>query len=228
VSDSLHKTRFPGESDAYRSARNELLKVELDLRQKLEEVAALRRKLPHGGKAKEDYVFNEMGGGSTVNEVKLSELFGPGKSSLVLYSFMYGPDSQRACPMCTSFLDGLNGLAPHITQRVNLAVVAKSPIARIREFTASRGWNQLRLLSSNKNSYNTDYFAETPDGDQLPLCNVFTKAENGIYHFWASEMLYAPVDGHARHIDLLWPLWNFFDLTPDGRGTDWLPQLEYS
>lgn len=228
MSDSSHDKRFPGESDAYRSARNELRRAELDLRQNLEEVAALRRKLPRGGMVKEDYDFEEMSGGSTVSQVKLSELFATDKKSLVLYSFMYGPDAEQACPMCSSFLDGLDGLVPHITQRVNLAVIAKSPIARIREFTDARGWNNLRLLSSCKNSYNADYFAETSEGYQLPLCNVFTKSDDGIHHFWASEMLFAPLDGHARQIDLLWPLWNFLDLTPEGRGTDWLPQLEYS
>ncbi len=227
---SLHQVRFPGESGDYRSARNELLKAELELRERLEEVAALRRKLPLGGQIKENYVFEEMKSGSgseTVEQTKLSELFETEKDSLIIYSFMYGPEAELPCPMCNSFLDGLDAYASHITQRVNLAIVARSPIDRIREWSAERGWKHLRLLSSEKNNYNTDYFAQTPEGQQLPACNVFTKTLDGIYHFYSTEALYAPVDGHPRHVDLLWPIWNFFDLTPEGRGTDWSPQLSY-
>ena len=129
--------------------------------------------------------------------------------------------------MCTCFLDGLDGYVPHITQRVNLAIAAKSPIGRIREWAAQRGWEHLRLLSSGKNGYNADYFAETAEGQQMPVCNVFNRTATGIHHFYSSEMLYVPVDGHPRHVDLLWPIWNFFDLTPEGRGTDWMAQLYY-
>jgi predicted dithiol-disulfide oxidoreductase (DUF899 family) len=228
--DTLHGNRYPGESNEYRSARNELLRAELELRRRLEEVAALRRGLPLGGKIAEDYVFDEIVGGSAAQNVKqtrLSELFAPGKNSLILYSFMFGPKDERACPMCTSFLDGLDGYARHITQRVNLAIVAKAPMERIRDWAAERGWRHLRLLSSARNTYNADYFAETPDRQQLPACNVFTNAADGIRHFYATELLYVPTDGHPRHVDLLWPIWSFLDLTPEGRGTDWMPQLTY-
>jgi predicted dithiol-disulfide oxidoreductase (DUF899 family) len=144
----------------------------------------------------------------------------------MLYSFMYGPAAERPCPMCTSFLDGLDRYALHLTQRMNLAVVAKSPIERIRAWAAERGWTRLRLLSSAGSTYNTDYVAETRDGSQLPACNVFTKDADGIHHFWSAEVLYAPVQGHPRHIDLLWPIWSVFDLTPEGRG-NWMPKLAY-
>jgi predicted dithiol-disulfide oxidoreductase (DUF899 family) len=230
MKNSLHQIRFPGESEQYRSARNELLEAELELRQRLEEVASLRRKLPPGGKIKEDYLFEEISSGSgseMIKQTKLSGLFAPGKDSLILYSFMYDPAEEEACPMCTCFLDGLDGYVPHITQRVNLAIAAKSPIGRIREWATQRGWEHLRLLSSGKNSYNADYFAETAEGQQMPACNVFNRTATGIYHFYSTEMLYVPVDGHPRHVDLLWPIWNFFDLTPEGRGTDWMPQLRY-
>ncbi len=222
----IHPVRFPGESDEYRAARDELLKAEIALRQQIADIAALRQKLPHGGPIKEDYAFEELVGNSTV-ETRLSELFAPGKDSLVLYSFMYGPNTERACPACTSMLDGVNGLAQHIVDRINLAVVAKSPIARIQSYAEKRGWNQLRLLSSNKNTYNEDYHGESPDGAQIPACNVFVRTPDGIRHFWAAELLYAPVEGHPRHMDLMWPIWNFFDLTPEGRGQDWFPKLSY-
>ncbi len=222
---ATHDIRFPRESGEYRAARNELLQAEAELRDKLEAVAALRRKLPLGGPA-EDYVFDELVNGD-VRQVKLSELFENGKDSLILYSFMYGPEMEKPCPLCNSFLDGLDGYAPHITQRVNLAVVAKSPIDRTEQWAGLRGWNNLRLLSSNRNSYHADYFNEGPDGSQWPVCHVFVKTDEGVRHFWASELLYAPSEGHARHIDSLWPIWSFFDLTPEGRGKTWLPKLRY-
>ena len=179
MADSLHDVRFPGEDAKYRAARNELLRAELDLRERMEAVARLRRGLPRGGRVPQDYEFEEGSG-----RVKLSDLFAPGKDSLVVYSFMYGPAAENPCPMCTSFLDGLDRHAPHVTQRVNLAVVAKSPIERLRSFAQLRGWSRLRLLSSAANRYNDDYCAQRPDGFQLPACNVFTKTNDGIFHFW--------------------------------------------
>jgi predicted dithiol-disulfide oxidoreductase (DUF899 family) len=223
--ESLHRVRFPNESDAYRTARNELLRAEDDLRQRMEAVAALRRRLPRGGRVKEDYVFDEQVGGAQ-RQTRLSELFAPDRPSLIVYSFMYGPDVEKPCPMCTCFLDGAERYALHLSQRVNLVVVAKSPIARIQAWAAQRGWTRLRLLSSSGNSYNADCFAEDREGGQMPACNVFTRTDEGIFHSWAAELLYAPAKGHPRHLDLLWPIWSFFDLTPEGRGS-WMPQLSY-
>src|SRR5438067_1737320 len=223
---TLHAVRFPGESDAYRAARDRLLEREIELRGALEAVAALRRELPLGGRVKEDYVFDEANR-AAAGSIALSKLFEGGKRSLIVYSYMYGPAAEQPCPMCTSFLDGVNAYAPHITQRVNLVVVARSPAERLRAWAARRGWDRLRLLSSASNTYNADYAAETPDGQQLPACNVFTSTDAGIFHFWSAEMLYVPTQGHPRHVDSLWPIWNFFDLTSEGRGTDWLPKLSY-
>lgn len=216
-------SRLPNETPGYRQAREELLQAEIDLRRQAESVAVLRRKLPVGGEVPEDYVFEGAGG-----SVRMSELFERG-DTLVAYSFMYGPDMDHACPMCTSMLDGLDGEAPHITQRVNLVVIARSPIARIMEHAGRRGWSKLRLLSSQGNSYNRDYLAEAPDGSQLPMLNVFVREGGRIRHFYATEMLFAKQEPgeQARHIDLLWPLWQVLDLTPGGRGSDWLPKLAY-
>lgn len=229
-----HSVRFPGESAQYRSARDTLLEAELDLRARLENVAALRRRLPLGGPVREDYLFEEGGRNlddlETRRPVRLSELFGERKDSLILYSFMYGPEMQQPCPMCTSILDGLNGNVPHVLQRVNLGVVAKSPIQRIRAFARERGWGNLRLLSSAQNTYNADYHGETPDCAQIPALNVFVRRDGKIHHFYNTELLYAPSDPgqDPRHVDLIWPLWNLFDLTPEGRGTDWYPRLSYA
>ena len=225
-----HEHRFPGESEAYRTARDRLLREERALRRKTEEVAALRRALPTGGALKEDYVFTESAAGASdpqaVTGTPLSALFAPGLDTLAIYSFMYPPGGD-ACPMCAAFLDGLDGNARHIGRRVNLAVVAKAPIGAVRAFAASRGWTDLRLLSSGGTGYNADYLGEGPDGRQWPMVNVFRRTAGGIRHFYASELfLVAPEEGqHPRHVDALWPLWNVLDLTPEGRGGDWWPGL---
>lgn len=229
----LHAIRFPGESAAYRRARDELLRAEIELRAQIEAVAAQRRALPVGGAIAQDYVFEEGAPGlddtASVRSVRLSELFAAGKPSLIVYSFMYGPDMLTACPMCTALLDSLNGGAAHVTQRANLVVVAKSPIGRIRVFARERGWNQLRLLSSAGNRYNADYFGEKAAGAQMPTLNVFVQVGNTVRHSYSTELLFAPSNaGHdPRHVDSIWPLWNLFDLLPQGRGADWYPRLDY-
>jgi len=208
------------------------LEAERDLVRRVEAVAALRRRLPVGAEVPHDYAFDEgsadLADTSVERSVRLSELFEPGKDSLVLYSFMYGPDMAEPCPMCTSLLDGLNGTAPHATQRVSFAVVAKSPIPRIRDWARVRGWRNLRLLSSAQNTYNRDYHGENPDGNQMPNLNVFVRRDGRVRHFWGSEMLWVPPEPgrDTRHVDLLWPVWSIFDLTPEGRG-DWYPELTY-
>lgn len=229
----FHNHQFPGESAAYRQARDELLALEIDLRKHIEEVAAHRRALPPGGRLKEDYVFEEAGADladeQAIEKTRLSELFAANKASLIIYSFMYAPEDDDPCPMCTSILDGLNGTAPHAADRVNLVVVAKAPIQKIRRWARARRWGHLRLLSSRTNSYNSDYHAEDAEGGQIPAINVFRKTKVGIFHFWNAELLYAPMaEGqHPRHADLIWPLWNLFDMTTEGRATDWYPRFGY-
>jgi len=224
--------RFPNESAAYRRARDKLLAAEHALRRQVETVAALRRRLPAGGAVPEDYVFEEIArdlGAHATEQVRLSELFVLPGASLVLYNFMFGPDTASPCPMCTSILDALDGEAPHIAQRINFAIVAKSPIERICDFAQERGWRNLRLLSSAGNSYNRDYHGETSSGAQMPCLNVFEKRKGRVHHFTASELLYAKPDrniGH-RHVDMVWPLWNVFDVTREGRGASWHPKLSY-
>jgi predicted dithiol-disulfide oxidoreductase (DUF899 family) len=220
----MNGIRFPGESAGYRAARDELLEAEKDLRRDVERVAAMRRALPLGGEPPEDYVFDGAAG-----PVRLSELFDDGKDSLIVYSYMFGPQMKQPCVMCTSILDALDGEAPHVVQRVNLAVVAKSPLERILGFTQPRGWHNLRLLSSANNSYNRDYHAENEQGAQMPIANVFVRRGGKVRHFYATELLYAPSEAgqDGRHVDMFWPLWNLLDLTPEGRGTDWYPRLAY-
>ena len=148
---------------------------------------------------------------------------------------MFHPETETpcpacpACPACTSFMDSLNGLAPHVRSKVNLVVVAKAPIEQFRAWARSRNWNNHYLLSSFNNSYNIDYHGEDKDGNQMPALNVFHKTEKGIFHFYNTELLYAQtVEGqHPRHADLLWPVWNSFDLTPEGRN-GWSPKYSYN
>ena len=228
----FHSFRFPGEADSYRRARNELLQAEIDLRQRVEAVGALRRQLPLGGEIPKDYVFEEgpadLDAPPTILRVALSQLFQTGKDTLVLYSFMFGPAMKAACPMCTSIIDALNGTA-HAAQRLSLAVVAKSPLERIRSFARERGWSRVRLLSSAGNDYNRDYYGENAQGGQQPSLNVFVGRARKIYHSYHYELLLAPSDPgqNQRHVDMIWPLWNLLDLTPEGRGTDWYPSLNY-
>ncbi len=229
----FHENRFPGESDEYRKQRNALLEAEIELRRRVEEIAAMRRALPVGGLVRDDYVFEEGAADltdfDTIRETRLSSLFEPGNDSLIIYNFMYAPDADRPCPMCTAFLDNLNGSAQHITRRANLAVVAKAPIPAIRKWAAGRGWHNLRLLSSGGNSYNRDYFGEGAEGDQWPMLNVFHRSGDGIVHTWGSELLLVePAPGQdPRHMDQMWALWNVLDVTPEGRGDDWYPSPDY-
>jgi predicted dithiol-disulfide oxidoreductase (DUF899 family) len=227
--EKFHGKRFPNETQHYRDTRNELLAAEIELRKKTEEVAALRRTLPYGGKVKEDYEFEEMDKGGNIRRTKLSGLFSDGKDTLIIYSFMYGPNDKKPCVYCNSIADGLSGMIFHTNDKINFVICAKAPIEKMMEWASGRGWGNLRILSSGKNTYNTDYFAENEKGSQLPMLNVFQKTADGIYHFYGSELLYVKFDDgmDARHVDSIWPVWNILDFTPDGRGPKWNPKHSY-
>jgi predicted dithiol-disulfide oxidoreductase (DUF899 family) len=225
----LHSLRMPGESDEYRQSRDDLLRAERDLRRQIEGVAAQRRALPPGGEVPADYVFDEWDAAANApRQVRLSELFEDGKDTLFLYSFMMAPGA-RACPSCTSIVDGIDGAQRHIAQRINFAVCAKAPIAEFHAHAHARGWRDVHLLSSFGSTYNRDYHTESPDGRQHPIATVFTRRGGAIRHFWSSELAYSECDEgqHPRHVDFMWPVWTVLDRTPEGRGTDWGPELEY-
>jgi predicted dithiol-disulfide oxidoreductase (DUF899 family) len=239
---------FPGESEEYRAARDRLLDREIELRRMMESVAAARRELPPGGVVPEDYVFQGEGAGGEATDVRLSELFQAGRNSLAIYSFMFPRDpeddrpgpvaeeqtarlplAEGPCPSCVSLLDQLEGAVEHAGQHLNFAVVAKAPPERVLTFAKERGWRRLRLLSSGRNTYNRDYHAETAEGAQRPMLNVFHRDGRTIRHFWGSELFYAAWDPgqDPRHVGTLEPVWNLFDLTPEGRPSDWDEQLSY-
>jgi predicted dithiol-disulfide oxidoreductase (DUF899 family) len=166
--------------------------------------------------------------------VKLSELFEGDKDTLFLYSFMViqGPDGEplgSPCPACTSIVDAISGQARHVTQQANFAIAAKVPIERLRAHAYSRGWNDIRMLSSAGNSYNEDYYAQAPDGSQWPIASVFVRRDGAIHHSWSSELFYVPAEEgqNARHVDFMWPYWNILDTTPGGRGEYLGLRLEY-
>ena len=218
-----YKRRFPNESDDYRRARQALLTEEVELRRHIERVAEQRRALPSGGEVKTAYRFE---GESGPND--FAGLFGD-KPTLVTYNWMYGPRRERPCPMCTSLLSGLDGEMADILQRIAFAVIARSPIERLVAFKNERGWRHLRLYSSANNSFNRDYAHEDPaDGDNAAF-NVFTRKGGTIRHFWGDEMgmeCADPGQDPRGAVDAM-PLWKILDITPEGRGTDWYPKLEY-
>jgi predicted dithiol-disulfide oxidoreductase (DUF899 family) len=216
-----NRARFPNESDEYRRARDALLAEEIELRRHIERVAEQRRQLPPGGEVTKDYRFVGEDG-----PVSFADLFGD-KQTLVVYSYMYGPKRQRPCPMCTSLMSAWDGEAPDVEQRIAFAMVARSPIERLMAFKKERGWKNLQLYSDTSGDYTRDYVS-AEDAD-VPAFNVFTRKDGTIRHFWSAEMGPETADPgqDPRGAPDLMPLWTILDATPEGRGTDWYPKLEY-
>jgi predicted dithiol-disulfide oxidoreductase (DUF899 family) len=215
--------RFPNESAEYRRAREALLAEEIELRRHIERVAEQRRALPPGGEVKKNYGFVGENGPAS-----FADLFGD-KQTLVIYSYMFGPQRERPCPMCTSLLSAWDGEVPDIQQRVALAVVARSPIERLVAFKRERGWHYLPLFSDPSGEFSRDYHALTKDGGDDAAFNVFARRDGTIRHFWGGEMNGASADPgqDPRGAPDLMPLWTILDVTPEGRGTDWYPKLSY-
>ena len=215
--------RFPNESAAYRRARTALLAEEIELRRHIERVAVMRRALPPGGAVTKDYRFEGESG-----PVEFKDLFGD-KETLVVYSYMFGPERERPCPMCTSLLSAWDGEARDIEERVALAVVARSPIARLVAFKSERRWHGLKLYSDLTGDYSRDYHALSPEGEDGAALNVFTRRDGAIRHFWAGELGGDSADPEQdpRGAPDLMPLWTVLDATPEGRGADFYPKLSY-
>jgi predicted dithiol-disulfide oxidoreductase (DUF899 family) len=214
--------RFPNESEEYRRARDALLAEEIELRRHIESVAEQRRALPPGGAVPKDYRFEGESG-----PLSFSSLFGD-KQTLAVYSYMYGPKRKQPCPMCTSLLSSWDGECADVEQRIALAVVARSPIERLTEFKRARDWRHLKIYSDITGEYTRDYVS--PDDADMPAFNVFTKRDRTIRHFWSAEMGPGTADPgqDPRGAPDLMPIWTILDSTPEGRGTDWYPKLNYS
>jgi len=214
--------RVPNESAEYRNARTALLAEEIALRRQIEVVAEHRRALPPGGEVLKDYIFDGEGG-----EVHFADLFGR-HDTLIIYNFMFGPERQRPCPMCTAFLGPLDANGADIMQRAALAVIARSPVERLLAFKHERGWRNLPLYCDKSEAFGRDYGAWTPGGD-IPAYNVFTRRNGKIRHFWGGEMTGPTADPgqDPRGAPDMTPLWNVLDTTPEGRDPKWYPSLDY-
>ncbi|QDZ06115.1 DUF899 domain-containing protein [Sphingomonas panacisoli] len=213
---------YPGESEAYTKARTALIAEEVELRRHLERVAAQRRALPEAPIVTKDYRFEGKDGPAT-----LADLF-ESHDTLVTYCYMFGPERERPCPMCTQFLGPLAANALDLRQKIGLAVIARSPVARLYDFAKERGWRGLPLYSDPTEAFGRDHNAWHDDGD-WPSYDVFTKDKDGtIRHFWGSELGGTQDPGQdPRGAPEMSPLWNVLDTTPAGRGTDWYPSIDY-
>ena len=216
------KVRIPNESAEYRRARTALLAEEIELRRHIERVAEMRRALPPGAPMK-DYRFVGENG-----PVSLEGLFGD-KQSLVVYNYMYGPQRERPCPMCTSLLSAWDGEAQDIMQQTALAVIARSPIERLVAFKKERGWRALKLYSDPSQEFSRDFHAVGENGEDWAGLHVFTRRDGTIRHFWSGEMDFSTADPgqDPRGAPDLMPLWTVLDTTPEGRDPKWYPKLDY-
>jgi predicted dithiol-disulfide oxidoreductase (DUF899 family) len=220
-----------GATAEYAAARQELLHAELALREHVAKVARLRRALPRGAVMPE-YTFAEgprdLETDGPVGRTTLRDLFGE-HDTLVVYHLMFHPDDEAACPMCSLWVDGLHGVAHHLTRRSALAVIGRAGLPKLRRWARHRGWDGLRIASSSDNSFNADLQVEGPYGGQWPAVSVFTQDGDGVRHFLTQMASYREdtgTDSEGGGIDLLSPVWNVFDLLPQGRG-DWYPDNDY-
>ena len=147
----MSDVRYPNERSEYREARDQLLGDPAGADRQGEGGAAKRRTLPPGGALKEDDVFQWASEGKIGQEVKFSELFGD-KDTLLLYSFMFGPNWDKPCPSCTSLVDGFDRAWYSVSQNAAFAAIAKAPAHRINAWARQRGWSQIPLLSGSDSS----------------------------------------------------------------------------
>jgi predicted dithiol-disulfide oxidoreductase (DUF899 family) len=214
--------RWEGESAEYRKARTALLAEEIELRRRIQRVAGQRRALPPGPVAKNYRFLDEQG-----NELGLVDLFGP-HDTLFAYFWMFGPQRDRPCPMCTSFVGSFDVPLPDIGQRLALAIVGRSPVARQLAFARERGWRNLKFYQTIGEGYARDVHALTDEGEGAAV-TVWRREGDTVRLFWAAEGGAETADpGFDPHLapDPT-PLWNLLDWTPEGRGRDWYPKLDY-
>ncbi len=230
IDGTYRQTNLRNESAEYLAKREELRKAEIELMRQRERVAELRRALPKGATV-QDYEFLEgpaslADGDEPVSKVRLSELFTAPGRSLVIYHFMFGKKQSKACPMCTAWIDGFNGVAHHLVQNVDLAIVAAADPSVLRAHARNRGWHRLRLLAAGDSTFKYDLGSEDAKGHQDSTISVFTRESEGtLRHFYSGHPWLAE-DINERGIDELNPIWNVLDLTPQGRG-DFYTSLAY-
>ncbi len=223
IDGTFRQTNLTNESSEYLAAREELRRAEIELMRQRERVAELRRGLPKGATI-QDYEFLEGpaaldAGDEPVNKIRLSELFTAPDRSLVIYHFMFGKKQVKACPMCTAWIDGYNGVAHHLAQNVDFAIVAAADASTLRAFARDRGWDRLRLLSAGESTFKYDLGSEDSEGHQDSTVSVFTRDGDGTLRHFYSAHPWLHQDIKERGIDEMSPIWNVLDLTPQGRGT---------
>lgn len=230
VDGTFRQTNLTNEPSEYLRKREELRLAEIELMRQRERIAALRRNLPEGA-AVQNYQFEEgprdlNAGDAPARTVRLGELFTKPNRSLVIYHLMFGKKQTKPCPMCTAWLDGANGIAHHLAQNLDFAVIAAADLPTLRAHARARGWDKLRLLSAGNSTFKYDLGSEDREGNQDSTVSVFTRDASGtVHHFYTAHPTMGP-DINERGIDLLAPMWHFMDLTPQGRG-DWYASLSY-
>ena len=222
IDGTYRQTNLPNESAEYLAQREELRLAEIDLRNQRERVAELRRHLSPGTVV-DDYELLEGPasldeGDALIKKVRLSELFTAPDRALVIYHLMYGKKQTKPCPMCTAWIDSWNGVAHHLAQNIDLAIVAAADLPALRAHARNRGWNKLRLLSAGASTFKYDLGSEDREGGQDSTISVFTRDSDGrVRHFYSVHPK-LDHDTDTRGIDEYNPIWNVLDLTPQGRG----------
>jgi len=212
--------------DEWLAARKQHLSKEKELTRLRDQVSAERRELPWV-KVETNYVFDGPDGKET-----LADLF-DGRSQLIVYHFMFGPDWEQGCPSCSFLADHFDGANMHLEHRdVTLLAVSRAPLPQIEAFKQRMGW-RFKWVSSYGNDFNRDYHVSfTKDemvkgkvyynydmqefpSEEAPGASVFYKDETGaIFHTYS---------GYARGLDILVGAYNYLDLVPKGRDEAELP-----
>ena len=230
IDGTFRQTNLTNESAEYLAKREELRQAEIELMRQRERVAELRRALPPGA-VLQDYEFLEGpasldDGDEPVRKTRLSELFTEPDRALVIYHFMFGKKQTSPCPMCTAWIDAFNGVAHHLAQNVDLAIVAAAETSTLRAHARNRDWDKLRLLSAGESTFKYDLGSEDREGHQDSTISVFTRDADGTLRHFYSGHPWLGADIKERGIDELTPIWNVMDLTPQGRGK-WYASLAY-
>src|SRR5258705_9389878 len=218
IDGTYRQTNLTNESPEYLAKREELRLAEIELLNTREKVAALRRELPKAATI-QDYEFLEGptsldDGDVPVRNVRLSELFTGPDRSLVIYHFMYGKKQTTACPMCTAWIDSYNGIAHHLAQNVDLAIIAAADPSTLRAYARTRGWDKLRLLGAGESTFKYDLGSEDAEGGQDSTISVFIRDQDGtLRHFFSGHPRLAD-DIKERGIDEFVPVWKVLDLMP--------------
>ncbi|HWN12175.1 MAG TPA: DUF899 family protein [Pyrinomonadaceae bacterium] len=230
IDGTYRQTNLPNESPEYLAKREELRLAEIELMKQRERCAGMRRGLPEGATIS-DYEFLEGPGSpddgdEPTRKVRLSELFTAADRAVEIYQMMYGKKQTSPCPVCTAWLDTWNGVAHHLAQNIDVAVVAAADPASLRGYARTRGWDKLRLLSAGDSTFKYDLGSEDREGEQDSTISVFTRDNDGtLRHFYSVHPRLA-ADTDTRGIDEFNPIWNVLDLTPQGRG-NWDASLAY-